>query len=247
MLRIPTKALLDFIKAVEPVGNEHVVSFDGGLSIQSLQSSNQIISRISMVCDTGGFKDEIGIPFPLLKKVLPKAEETVIELKRDVLEIYGSGHKSTLRTIVKEQCCRQPKKPLIFSEEKFTVNGHAFFEKLSDVESVFGGKNKSLSFFLRGGRGEPYSLYISDSDSVVGSMETTLETTDLITHTIDEVYPYDMILPVLNAIRHLNDNIDIHFMPMPSGDCNALVLKGMSANEANRIAYLYVLAPRMRV
>jgi hypothetical protein len=246
MLRIPTHTLLNYIKAVEPVGAEHVVSFDGGLSIQSLQSSNQIIARISMACNTGEWKQDIGISFPMLKKVLPKAEETVIEFKKDELEIHGTGgHKSTLRTIVPEHCCRQPKKPLVFSEEKLTVNGHAFFEKLSDVESAFDGKKHSKAFYLRGNRGEPHSLYIGDSDVTVGSMETTLETKDLVTRIINESYPYDMVLPVLNAIRHLNDRIDLHFMPMPGGQCNALVIRGMSTDETNRIAYLYVLAPRL--
>lgn len=246
MLRIPTHTLLEFIKAVEPVGAEHVVSFDGGMSIQSLESSNQIIARVSMACDTGEWMRDIGISFPMLKKVLPKGTETVIEFKSDQIDIYGTGYNATLRTIVPEQCCRQPKKPLIFSEEKYTVNGHAFFERISDIESAFDGKKNHRAFDLHANPGEPHTITIGDADSAVGSMENTLETADTVTHIINEVYPYDMILPVLNAIRHLNDNIDIHFMDMPGGGCHALVLRGMSTNEANRIAYLYVIAPRLK-
>lgn len=243
---IPTLAFKEYIGCLEPMGPEHIFEFKRHtLSTSTIEQSNQIIARISMVINNEDGEVEVGVPILLLKKLLPKCPETSLEVSKGLLDISGDNYSATVRTIDIKQC-RRPTKPMIYPEFSLPVNPSAFYEKVKSISEVFSGKDRSLSFTFETEKEHPNLIYLGDFDDTVGSVDDSIACLGTPPAEIKESYPYDTVKPVLDAVRHLTQSVNLHFMPMPGGGCNALVVVGHSDNPDNTINFMYVLAPRLR-
>jgi hypothetical protein len=244
---IPTLALKSYLGCLEPMGSEHIFEFKRySLVTSTIESSNQIILRISMAINNDDPEIEVGVPSTLFKKLLPKSDDTFLDVCQDNIGISSGNYRAELRSVVKEQC-RRPSKPILYPEFCLPINPSGFHEKLESLSKVFSsGKQKSLSFAFETQKDKPNIIFLGDSDIMIGSIKDALPCLGSPAVELAESYPYDTTLPVLDAIRHLTQSVNLHFMPMPGGGCNALVMVGQSDDRNNTINFMYLIAPRLR-
>lgn len=243
MVKVNCNRFREFLKCLEPMGEDLIFQFSPNeIIVKGIGQGNQIIGDVSIEMETG-FSGQIGESLEMIKKLLPKEISDVEIVFGKQSLIWATGYKSTLLSINTESCIRVPKKDLVIDPGEVRVNAQQVYERLQSLKSAFTGQSFTMIFDPE----LPGVVSFSDFDSSMGSMTNTVVTTTAITAKEEQIYPYDVIMPVLNAIRLLSDGVDFRFMSMPMNEgCKALVIEGMSSKDPYLIEFQYVVAPRVK-
>jgi len=228
---------------VEPVGDE--VIFDiipTEIAVKGIGSSNELIMKCALDCATG-YTGRIALSMEQFGKLLPKGiEEVDIDFGQET-HISATGYKASIRP-VNEVGIRIPKKEVPIDEvPSILVNPQQFYEKLDALKKAFDGQ----SFTLTLDPDKPGLIEFGDFDSSVGSMTNSLVTTVPIEEKVMQIYPYETVMPCLNAVRIPSQQCSIRFAKLPAAQgALALCIAGVfMPAEGYMIQYLYVLAPRV--
>lgn len=244
MSKVNIRALTQFVKMLEPMGDDHVFTFhEGIIRVKSIEGGTQIIGAIQANFITG-VEGDFGIATETLKSMLPVAEEVEIAFGKQ-WEISAPGFKSKVLTLDPIHCCRVPKKDMVPKPNLYHINPQEVYDRINSLKKAF-GKGDTTKFSMKI---EPNIMLInfSDSDSAVGEMENSVLTTDCYEGKIDQIYAYDTVLKVFQAVRLQCKTATIRFMEMPGNDgAEALMLEGDTDDVTYPINFRYVIAPRIK-
>jgi len=226
-ITVKVNALKALAKMVEPGGTDQpVVVEDGGLLINSIEASNQIIIRIRMAIPGLEAKNipeksrHVGVSFTTLTNMLPAGDTVEIKLA-SWWEITSADFRCKMPTLSLESVCRTPKKPLVPDPGEYPVSVQRFYDGVSQLKKAIGGKDATSFFTITFDPAEPMRARLSDEDSSLGSMNLALATTATAATKIEQLFAYEAMLPVLNAIRLFTESVNIRFMEMPGKDGTA--------------------------
>jgi len=243
MVRVNCNNFRNFIKAVSPLGDEVIMDFKPDcIEVVGVDGSNAMgaIVRIDVA---SGFAGKMGISLPTLGNLLPKGiDEVDIVFDRETT-ITATGYRSKINAINDTSCARVPKDGLPAPEiGAISVIPQQVYEKLQSLKAAF---DKSTSFWIRFDPAEPTLVSFTDEDSVVGSMMTSVPTITPIVKKGEHCYSYDLVMPVLNAIRLTSASLDIQFRENPKDKTISLMFFRGRTGDVVPITYQYMFAPRV--
>jgi len=249
MVEVNCNNFRNFVKCLEPVGDELLFQFSpNGILVKAIGQGNQMIIEVRMGMDTG-FTGKIGMSLDMIEKLLPKEvpEVNIAFGKQSV--ITATGYKATIMGISEETCLRVPKKELVIEPGAIRVDAQQMHDRLLSLKKAFSG----LAFTMTLDPEKPTMVGFSDFDSAMGSMNNSIIALTPVTGKDEQTYPYDIALPILNAIRLMSQGVDLRFMDMPMNDgCKALVIEGNAVlvnpdpDRKDTITFQYVVAPRVK-
>lgn len=259
MPSVHINSLKSFVKLLEPVGDMHAIIFgEGGISVWSIDGSNQLIAKIRMPIH--GIAEELpnipqekiyDEPYKLtvisldsLKNILPKDSDDVTIRFGKQWSLNAGGYRAVMPTFAMNNCCRTPKKDMDpVPEHAYPVNTQKMYDYVSQLKAVI---KDQVGFELKVEPGTP-AVTVNQWDSLSGSLSLSLLTRGAITKPLACNYPYDMALPVLNALRLYCEEITLKFIPLPSDEtCSAMLIEGKTNDEHHPIEFRYIVAPRLR-
>lgn len=232
-----------FIKCLEPIGDELIFQFvPTGIEVSAMGGGASQILTVKMDMKPE-FTGNIGFSLEMLKKLLPKelVEVDVVFGKETI--ITGMGFKSKVAAINETSCAHVPKKQIPVNPGAIRVDAQKMYERLTALKAAFDGS----AFDIILDASKPTLVEFSDFDSAAGSMTNSVATLTPITVTDRQILPYDVVLPILNAVRNNTEGVDLRFADMPNDkDCKALVVEGTIPFKDTPIHFQYVVAPRVK-
>jgi hypothetical protein len=243
MVKVNCNRLRDFVKCIEPVGDEHVFLFDkDGVEVYSIDESNAALARVNMDFATE-FTGEIGWSLDLLKNMIPKEVPEVEMVFGKSTIINATGYNAKVTSISKESCCKQPKKDLEPEKECYTVDPQKMYERLDALKKAF--KNDYFWLLL-----DPKCqgvVRFQDGTSDAGDITNSVVTTTPIEQKVLCAYSYDLVMPQLNAVRYLTNNVMLRFAANKANpSVKLLFIEGMTPDPDKwRIEFIYAVSPRV--
>lgn len=231
-----------FLKCIEPIGKDILFKFSKDeIFVNGIGKSNEIIAELYYEASTG-YEGEVGLSVEVLKNLLPKTVETVDVEWGKTVTLTAPGFNARILQINEVDCARRPKKEIPVVGTGYICSPQQVYERLDNLEKAFDGQ----AFTLKIDEKEQGLISFSDEDNAIGRMANSVVTTSPIDRKMVQSYPYDITMPVLNAIRIGSQTMHIHFIDLPSNESvKALGLRGQILGKDLLIDYFYMIAPRL--